>query len=197
MLQIVAVLLALIILLLTIPVKVSFKIGRIKEIKGQVILYGLFGLVRFRVSVPGGAQIARQHKRKPKETAEKRKKRGKVRDVLALLKQSPFRRRAIRFISSLLRATHTRAFYLRLRIGLGDPADTGRLWGFLGPIAGIAANFRHAKVRIEPEFMFSVFELESHGELRFIPLQFIGLAAAFAASPETRYAWRTLRWRKI
>ena len=120
-----------------------------------------------------------------------------MRDVLALLKHSTFRRRAIRFIKSLLRATHARGLYLRIRIGLGDPAATGRLWGLLGPVAAIAANLRHAKVRIEPEFMDLVFEVESHGELRLIPIQFIGLAAAFAASPETRYAWRTLRWRKI
>ena len=193
MLLIIAILLVLLLVLLIVPISVAFRIDRIEEIKGHVIFHWLFGLVRFRIGIPGAVKAVPCHKRKPRGKSKMRKQGGNVRVVIALLKQSAFRGRAIRFIKGFLCATRARDLYLRLRIGLGDPADTGRLWGFLGPIAGITANIRSAEVRIEPEFMAPALEVESHGEFRFIPLQFIALATAFMVSPATLQAWRTLR----
>ena len=182
-------LLALLFVLLAVPITVAFRIDRIKEIRGQVTFHWLFGLVRFQTGIPGAAKAEPQRKPKP----GKRRPGAHARGVFALLRQSAFWRRAIRFIKDLLHATHAHDLYLRVRIGLGDPADTGRLWALIGPVSGIAANLHSAEVYIEPEFMDSVLEVESHGEVRLIPLQFIALATAFAASPTTLRAWRTLR----
>ena len=193
MLLIIAILFVLLLVLLTVPISVAFRMDRIKEINGHVIFHWLFGLVRFRIGIPRAVKAVTRHPKKPREKTKKRKQGGNVRVVIALLKQSAFRRRAIRFIKDLLCAAHARDLYLRLRIGLGDPADTGRLWGFLGPVAGIVTNLRSAEVRIEPEFMAPALEVESHGEFRLIPLQFIALATAFMLSPATLQAWRTLR----
>jgi hypothetical protein len=192
-LLIIAILLVLLLVLLTVPISVAFRLDRIKEINGHVIFYWLFGLVRFRIGIPGAVKAVSRHNKKPRKKTKKRKQGANVRVVIALLKQSTFRRRAIRFIKGLLCAAHARDLYLRLRIGLGDPADTGRLWGFLGPVAGIATNLRSAEVHIEPEFMAPALEFESHGKFRLIPLQFIALATAFMVSPATLQAWRTLR----
>lgn len=188
-----AILLAILIVLLILPITVVFRIDRFKEIRGHVIFQWFFGLLRFRIGIPGAARVEQQYKRKLKGKTRKRKQFANVHNVIALLKQSAFRRRVIRFIKGVLRATHARDLYLRLRIGLGDPADTGRLWGLLGPIAGIATTLHSTEVRIEPEFMAPVLEIESHGEFRLIPLQFIVLATAFVVSPTTIHAWRTLR----
>ncbi len=192
-LLIIAVLLALLLVLLAMPVTVAFRIDHIKEVKGQVSFHWLFGLVRFRTEIPGAAKAGPQRKRKPAKKTEKRKTGAHARGVFALMKQSAFIRRAIQFIRDVLRAIHVRDLYLRLRIGLGDPADTGRLWALLGPVAGIAADLRSAKVHFEPEFMDPVLKVESHGEVRLIPLQFIALATAFVVSPTTLRAWGMLR----
>ncbi len=193
-LLIIAILLAVLLVLLAVPITVAFKIDRIKEIKGQVDFHWFFGLVRFRVGIPGAAKPEPQRKqKKPTKKTSERKPGCNASGVYALLKQPAFRRRAIRFIKNVLRATHARDIYLRLRIGLGDPADTGRLWALLGPVASIATNIRSAEVRIEPEFMDPVLEVESHGKFRLIPLQFIALATTFVMSPTTLRAWRTLR----
>ncbi len=80
-----------------------------------------------------------------------------------------------------------------MRLGLGDPADTGRLWAFLGPLNAAAQNLRNAEVRIEPEFVDPTFEFEINGRVRLVPLQFLALATAFALSPPSIRAWRTLR----
>ena len=179
--------------LLTVPIMVAFRVDRSKEFKGQVYVNWFFGLVRFRINMPADLKTECQRRRISKAKKPKRTK-GRARTAFRILLKEPlFRRRLFRFVKDLLGAVHARDLYLRLRIGLGDPADTGILWGFLGPVAGLAENLRSAEVLIEPEFVDSVFEVESHGRFRFIPLQFIALAAAFTVSPSTLQAWRTLR----
>ena len=187
----IAILLALLLGLLAVPVKVAFRIDRIHETTGHVNFGWLFGLVRFRIAIPGTVDTESQRKRRPAK--KQQKKIGNPRGVFVLLKQPAFRQRTIRFIKNVLRAVHPRDLYLRLRIGLGDPADTGRLWVILGPAAGIAANLRGAEVRIEPEFMDPALEVESHGEFRLVPLQFIALTIVFVLSLTTLRAYRTLR----
>ena len=192
-LLIIVILLALLLILLAVPITVAFRVDRIKEITGQVRFHWLYGLVRFRIGIPGAAKDKPHRKQKPMKKTGKRRPVRNARSVFALLRQSAFRRRSIRFVNDILRTTHASDLYLRVRIGLGDPADTGRLWALLGPVAGIAANLRSAEVCIEPEFIDPVLEVESHGEFRLIPLQFIALATAFLVSPGTLRAWHTLR----
>jgi hypothetical protein len=79
-----------------------------------------------------------------------------------------------------------------VRLGLGDPADTGRLWAVVGPLCAVA-QLRNAELRIEPEFVDPVLEFHADGRVRLVPLRFLGLAVAFALSPPTIRAWRTLR----
>ena len=194
-----AVLLGLLITLLAVPIELTFRINRIKQIHGQVNIRWLFGLVRFSVDVPGIAK-PKKTKIKGKPAAAKQsetdKKRSGSPKLFAVLKQSTFRRRLFQFIQDLLRATHSHELTLRCRIGLGDPADTGQLWALLGPIAAMAANIRSAVVRIEPEFMDPIFEIQSHGKFRLIPLEFIALTIAFVLSPPSLRAWRVLRQSK-
>jgi hypothetical protein len=179
-------------LALAVPLTVAFRIDRVTEVKGQVIFRWLFGVARLRIGIPSPAKGGPRHKKRPAKKAGKGKPRYAMRGV-ALLRQPAFRRRIVRFMKDLLRAVHARDLYLRLRIGLGDPADTGRLWGLLGPIAGIAASLHSAEVRIEPEFTAPVLELESHGEFHLIPLQIIAIAITFAGPSAILLAWRRLR----
>ena len=188
-------LLALLVALLAVPLTVVFSIHRIKEARGLVRFRWLFGLVRFQLRIPQADRpeprpqsTTRKKAKPPRQTKEKVNARG----IVSLLKQPAFRRRLYRFIRDMLRATHARNLFLRLRIGLGDPADTGRLWAVIGPIAGMAQNLRSAAVRIEPEFMDPVFEVESHGQFRLVPIQFIALMVAFLMSPTMLPAWRRL-----
>ena len=186
------VLLALLITLLAVPLTVVFSMHRIKETRGHVHFRWLFGLVRFQLRIPQATRAApRTDTTAKKKTTSPRQHRtkGNPRGMLSLLKQSALRRRVYRFMRDLLAASHAQHLFLRLRIGTGDPADTGLLWAIIGPVAGMAQNLRHAQVRIEPEFMEPLFEIESHGRFHLVPLQFIALTTVFMLSPTMLRAW--------
>ncbi len=169
----------------------------VERFKGQISISWLFGILRFRINLPGGSQAKTETKRKTKKKSEKKPKKPKSRtggsNVLAVIKQRAFRRRVLRFFRDLLRAAHSHDFTFRMRLGTGDPADTGRLWAFFGPVNALAQNLRHAEISFEPEFVDPVFEFESSGRFRFIPIQFIAITVAFVVSRPSLRAWRTLR----
>lgn len=110
-----------------------------------------------------------------------------------VLRQVKFRQRVYRLVKGLIRATALRQLRLRMRLGLGDPADTGCLWAFVGPLNAAAQNLQNAQVRIEPEFMDAVFEFHVCGQVIVVPLQLMSLAFGFALSPASIRAWRTLK----
>lgn len=185
---------ALVIGLLAVPLSVAFSIRRLRETRGVIRFRWLFGIVRFRVRIPrAGATAARPapegEVRAPGRKQRKSRQRWRPGGVLSLMRERAIRRRVVGFLRDLLRATHARRLFLRLRIGLGDPADTGRLWALVGPVAGLARNVSGATLRIEPEFIDPVFEVESHGQFRLVPLRLIALTAAFALSPTMLRAW--------
>ncbi len=185
---------ALLVLLLAIPLEVTFRFEGIEAFNGWLTIRWMFGLARFRITVPRITEPVPQPlpTRKAAKARVKRTKRGARANVVAVLRQSAFRRRTYRFIKDLIRAAHLHRLRLRLRLGLGDPADTGRLWAVVGPLSAAAQSLRNAEVRIEPEFMDPVFEFQADGRMLLVPLKFVGLAVGFALSPPSIRAWRTL-----
>ncbi len=192
MLVAVGVLLGLLVLL-AVPVEAAFRFEGIEAFTGQITICWLFGLVRIRIPVPG----VRERPPKPaaeREAARKRPRRkGRPAAVLAVLRQTAFRRRAYRLVEDLVRAAHVSQLRLRMRLGLGDPADTGRLWAVVGPLNAAAQGVRGAEVRIEPEFVDPVLEFRAEGRLLLVPLRILAMAVSFAFSPPSIRAWRILK----
>ena len=187
-------LLALLLLLLAVPVDLEFQIEGIQGFRGQISVRWLFGVIRFRIPVPeaaGQQSVAKARQRATQQRPEQKKRRARP-DFVAVLRRPEFRQRTYRFAKDLIHAVHLRRLRLLMRLGLGDPAETGRLWALVGPLSALARNLRSADVRIEPEFMDSVLEVQADGQLRLIPLQFLALATAFVLSPSSIRAWRTL-----
>ena len=184
------------ILLLAVPVDAVFRFQGIEPFKGQITIRWLLGLVRFSVRFPGAPRMQPPESEAKPETARvgaKRAERASGATLLAALRQAAFRRRVYCLIEDLVRAVHLHHLRVRMQLGLGDPADTGRVWAFVGPLNALAQNLRNADVRIEPEFINPVFEFEVHGRFLLVPLQFLVLAIAFVISPPSIRAWRTLK----
>ena len=200
-LVVVTVLLALALaLLLAVPVAVAFRFERIAAFRGQIMIRSLFGLVRFRIRFPKAGMRTRPNaaadtgiQRQEPARRSCRRDNGGVTNIIAALRQSGFRRRVCRLACDLIEAAHPRQLRLRLRLGLGDPADTGRLWALIGPLIVTTQNLRHTALRVEPEFIDPVCEFHARGRLRVIPLQVLVLAAGFALSPASIRAWRALQ----
>lgn len=173
--------------LLAIPVVLDFRIAWDKVLSDDVRLRWAFGLVRFRVRLKGARQ------ERPQKPARKPRPRSRSwsrgRDLLRAARDEALRRRMRRLIGDLWRAVGKRDLRLRIRIGLGDPADTGRLWAAVGPIRGMLASLP-ADVDIEPDFVDSTLAVDASGGIRVVPLRLVFLGVALFASPPV---WRGLR----
>lgn len=169
-----------IVALLAIPLSLAFQVSRRDALKGSVELRWAFGLLRIRIPLEEGEGSSRQAPRRRQPLR------------FGSLGDSAFRLRMLRFVGDLWRAMHKQDIYLQLRLGLGDPADTGRLWAVVGPVAALLASSGEARVAVEPEFMDAVFEIDAGGAVRIIPLQIIYLVLALLLSPAV---WRAIRQR--
>ncbi|MGD2053030.1 MAG: DUF2953 domain-containing protein [Gammaproteobacteria bacterium] len=102
---------------------------------------------------------------------------------MTAIQHKAFRQRVFRFVRDIWCIIHKQNLSLRVRIGLGDPADTGRLWAFVGPVAGMLTVIQDTSIEIAPEFSDAVFELDSSGVIRVVPLQMIYFTFGLLLSP--------------
>lgn len=169
--------------LLAIPVTLTFQLSWPKALQQDALLGWAFGLVQVRIPASEPKALSSGDGESKRKAHRSRHSSGKSTNVFAAVRLKPFRRRIVRFISDLWHAVHKKDVSLHVRLGLGDPADTGQLWAIVGPIAGLLATVRGAAITIEPEFSDSTFELNSAGSIRLIPLQLIWITIALLLSP--------------
>jgi hypothetical protein len=192
-----AVALGLLVALLAIPVSLHFDVGFNEALRQDIRLRWAFGLLNVQLAPQPGDADAQPEASKPSAPKRRRAKHKgpkRKRNVLAALRLKSFRRRIVRFVGDLWRAVQKRDLSLRMRVGLGDPADTGRLWALIGPLTGWLSTVRDATVTIEPEFFEPTVELETRGSIRVVPLRIVGILIAFALSPSI---WRGLRAMRV
>lgn len=175
----------------------SFAITKKQHVEGYARIIGLFGLIKFQTNFPGVLKNKKKesvpHEQNLLQLKNKAVSTKSSSQNFSLITRSVFRRHIIKFIKRILKTTHAKNLYLRCRIGLGDPADTGILWAVMGPLSDFLKNLQIIRIELEPEFINDGIEIESHGHFHLIPLQFIALTIAFILSPTTLRAWKTLR----
>lgn len=180
------------VVLLAVPVTLSYSLSRRQALVGNVRLRWMFGLVRLELPLTQSGSTASKRR-----TGARRKRQddstGRGSNVMAAIRQRAFRQRVVRFIGDAWGAVQTQGLRLRIRIGLGDPADTGQLWAVMGPVSGMLATVQNATIEIEPEFIDAVFELDSTGNVRVVPLRMIYLVLGLLASPSFWQGVRKMR----
>lgn len=176
--------------LLAVPVSLTYRLSWQKKLQGRARLHWLFGLVQVKLASTEVEQPSAEAK-KIENPVEPELKPGRTKlSPFAALRQKPFRQRILRFVREIWRALQIHDVYLRIRIGLGDPAETGQLWALFGPLSGLLANIENASVELEPEFMDAVFELDSSGKISIIPLKLVYLVLGLLCSPPF---WRGMK----
>ena len=179
-----------VIALLAIPVELEFSVEWPDDAQNEIVLVWALGLVRVRLPAKSPEKPPAADEEPPD-----RKKRGsgKRANVLAAIRQRPFRRRIYRFAGDLWRSVKKENMLVRARLGLGDPADTGRLWAVVGPVSGMLGGLKGVSAVIEPDFADPAFELAGSGKLRVVPLQVVSIATGFLLSPAIWSGIRSMR----
>ncbi len=197
------------VLLLTIPIDVTVHVQRSGTLSGRVMIAWLFGKVRLSSksdrqknlqSEPVDSKPATSSVPEP-EPLPKISRRQTISYIMAILKTRGFVKRVTGLIQDLVTGIRIRALNISGRIGLGDPAETGRFWGILSIVSGITAMIPPVAVLLEPDFEQAVFEIDGRGTFRIIPLRVCLIILLFLLSPPTlRAGWRGLKigvhWRR-
>jgi hypothetical protein len=177
--------------LLAVPVDLTFSMRRHdgeQESSGR--LCWLFGLIRLRLdNNPSGP---RPRPKQPKRNTHRRGKSRNTRYVVNFLNEG-LGGRMLRLSLDLLRRIRVYNLSLEARMGLDDPADTGRLWGMVGPAAAILAQLPVVHVAIEPDFSAQTFQLDGQGHIRIVPLEMLWVILVFVLTPATLRALYSMR----
>lgn len=168
-----------VLLLLAIPVHLRLAIQRDPEIEASVRVTWLFGLVRFR-ALPRPQKATSPRPSAAREGAEEKRRPRLPRRVVRGLLDPALRQRALRFARDVLRSLRPRDSWVFARIGFDDPADTGRLWGCLGPLGALTSS---PNVQLEPVFGAACLRFRAGTHVRVVPGRLLFSMAAFLLSP--------------
>ena len=171
----------LLVLLLSVPIDLSFSMERDERFRSRMRIGWLFGLVGKDL---GGGENGKESKEEEEEKPKKRGRRGKrsPRTFLAAIRTRGFPRHSLRFAGRMLRAIRVRELNLGLQIGLGDPAETGRLLGLLSPVAACVGAIPGVHVSVEPDFYQETFRGYCNGSARIYPIRMVPPIVLFALS---------------
>lgn len=203
---VVAGLLLIVVAALCVPVDLSLRIRRRRRLHARGRARWLFGLVEVPLGRAGEAEEPSATAAEPEDrpaddersTPDRKRARGRrrtspARRVLAALRTPGFPGRLVRLLPDLVRRIELRQLRVRMRIGRDDPADTGMLWGLLGPVSAIlAAN--GADVVLSPDFQRAVLVMDATAGLRVVPIRLLGGVLGFLLAPVTlRAGWAAAR----
>jgi len=164
---------------LIIPVDIVFVFNNVEGKKRSVFIRLFFGLIKFQLF---------PRKLEDLETPprpQKKKKRLTLNNIINLAGNDKFIRKTSQFIMKILKSIKLKLDRFYIRLGLDDPADTGMLWGFVGPFSALLGNYCEKTVKIEPEFQDSALDIDTKGNLSIIPLEIIVISLIYLFSPVT------------
>lgn len=179
--------------LLAIPISLVYRVSWRGHWQANVHLFWMFGLLHVRIPTATTPPSAKAKHTRHKPARRQKPRTRRTVNPLAAWRLHSFRRRILKFLHDLWRAIHKRDVRLQLLIGMGDPADTGRLWAVVGPVSALLGRSREVRIHFEPEFTETCFEFSSSGNIRVIPVQLLGLTLALLVSPVFWYGMRQLR----
>ena len=167
--------------LLIVPIEAEFKFNNLNGSEKTVKLKALFGLLSKTVYTSDKSKIS-----KPKEKAEvkKEKKSGSgLSKIISLLQNGKFLRKTALTLKKLLSSIKPELKHFHFRLGLNDPADTGIIWGLIGPVSGIFYGFTEKEVVIEPDFLDPALGLDTRGSVSIVPLEILIILIGYLFSP--------------
>lgn len=104
--------------------------------------------------------------------------------------------RFARLARELLESLAWRRGRVALRMGLGDPADTGELCGWVIPLLLAIRSRTGLEIEFQPEFAETSFDASADGSGRFVPARAVAALGRFAVSRPGRRFLGVVLWRR-
>jgi len=195
-LYIVAGIILLVILVLSVPVSLTFDVATEEDGRRKLRVDWLFGLV--------GRDLLRRKEKVPPRVAppkvgKKKKRKPDLGFFLSVLRSRGLVGAVVRLVRRLVRGFRIRELDGHLRFGLPDPADTGVVSGVLWSVFPYRSPSGAIRLQMEPAFEGPVFEAWLQGTVRVIPAQMAANAVRFVVSPAGLRAIRLMvvsRWKR-
>ena len=176
-----AVVLFILFFLLIVPLEAEFKFNNLNGNEKTVRVKALFGLVSKTVYP---TDKSGSHKNKEKTEVKKEKKSGSgPSKIISVLRNGKFLRKTVHTFKKLLFSIKPKLKHLHIRLGLNDPADTGIIWGLIGPVSGVLYGFTEKEVVIEPDFLDPSLGLNTQGSISIVPLELLYILLCYLLSP--------------
>jgi hypothetical protein len=157
-------------LLLALPVELGFSFEKNDSTADyRTRLYWLFGLI--------SVDLSRKERKAEKSPSTKKPKKKKKPRLESLIGSEKSVKSVLRLIRNLLQSVHIKELKLHGRIGLGDPAYTGMLFGVLHPFLLTSRN-----ITLTADYHEAVFKGYGIVRLRLYPIQVLGCLLAFVFS---------------
>ena len=161
-------------------------------------LVWFFGLVSKEVRK--GKKKPKEEKRVAEGKPKRRKRRIPARTIFKILRTKGLLRQLRRLLRDLLKRLKIRDLVADFTVGLGDPADTGLLFAFIGPATLFLGSSSSHQIRVQPSFEDEgVCKGYLHGMVRLVPIQLVTPFIRFAFSLPTIRAVKRMvmtKWKR-
>jgi hypothetical protein len=180
-------LIVLFVLLLAMPIDVVFYVERDARFRLGATVRLMFGLIKKDLG-----SKKRRRREEDDQKAKLKKHRVGVRPLIAALTTRGFAQKLLKLMRDVLRIVKVRELKARVRIGLGDPAETGILFAVVAPTMIFVRSFSSADVLVEPDFEDEKLEGYCQGDIRAVPIKFVRPLVPFVFSRTTWHAVRAM-----
>jgi len=186
------------VLILCIPLEMVVRVDADGRPRFRMRLVWLFGLVSKEITK---AKKKPEEERRVAEGKRKlRKRKIKARTILEILRTRGLLRQVKGLLKDILRRLEIRDLTADITVGLGDPADTGLLFAFIGPATFFLGSSRIHDIRVQLSFEDeAVFKGYLSGAVRLLPIQMVIPLLRFVFSLATIRVVKTLavsKWRR-
>lgn len=187
-LWLVGIVLALAATVLALPVTLGLRLQSAPRPRTRVFV-GLLGGVAPKLVAHDSWAEPKKKKQRKAERARQKKRKGRREKAPSVPRWLPrMIRAAPRLLIGLVRPIRLTRLSLDADIGLGDPADTGQLYGAIEALLRPLPLPSLATVAIRPDFTGPRAEGTLDAEIRFVPVAFV--------PPLVAFGWRVFGWRR-
>ena len=191
-------LVVLIILILCVPIDMSFRMEVYGRPKFKMRLVWLFGLVNKELGRK--KREPDENEKVPEGRTKRTKWRIKARTILQIIKTKDLIRHLGNLLRDIISRLKIKDLSANFRIGLDDPADTGILFATIGAATSLINSYGYHQIRVEPSFEDEiVFEGNLCGTIRMSPIQLTPPFMRFIFSLSTIRVLKVLfltKWRR-